>query len=498
MTFPGRYRMGIGVAHGERFAADAEYMAVAPSIRYSALTALLVAVAVLAVPAVGAAKTHRFAPATEVTVSFALPKPKGSGTLIRFARNRVSLVRSRGGALSLRAPGRRTRRVATRGHRRKRIVVALSAINGRAKVSVRRRAASIAGGFVAENAVTVRKGRGVVRLRIRTGRRRAPAASAPPPPAAPVAPPASSRLFAPDSVWNGPLASDAPLDPANGVLVNTLRKTVAQNLAAGWGPWIATSETTPLYIVPADQATVRVTLDPGSWKVGLQQTFEAVPIPASATAASGPDAHMTIWQPSTDRLWEFFKASKKADGWHASFGGAIANVSRSPGHFNTESWPGLSQSWWGATATSLPVVAGTMMIDELKAGVIPHALAMNIPWAKPKTYSWPAQRTDGSSTDPNAIPEGARFRLDPKLDLNRLNLPPMTRAMAVAAQRYGMIVRDQTGHAISFFAENPAPHGTNPYTLAGGFYGGPNPSAVMRAFPWDHVQLVKMELRTVK
>ena len=95
------------------------------------------------------------------------------------------------------------------------------------------------------------------------------------------------------------------------------------------------------------------------------------------------------------------------------------------------------------------------MIDELKAGVIPHALAINIPWAKPNTYSWPAQRTDGRSTDANAIPEGARFRLDPNLDIDALNLPPMTRMMAKAAQRYGMIVRDQTGHAISFFAEKP-------------------------------------------
>jgi hypothetical protein len=243
---------------------------------------------------------------------------------------------------------------------------------------------------------------------------------------------------------------------------------------------------------------VPVLLDPGSWKAGLQQTFQAVPIPPTAKPAIGPDAHMTIFQPSTDRLWEFFKASKQADGWHAAFGGAIESVSRSPGYFDTNSWPGLSEPWWGATATSLPVIAGTMMIDELTAGVIPHALAMNIPWAKPKTYSLPAQRTDGGSTDPNAIPEGARFRLDPTLDIDSLNLPPMTRMMAKAAQRYGMIVRDQTGHAISFFAENPAPSGTNPYTSPGGFYGGPNPTAVMQAFPWDRLQLVKMDLRSAK
>ena len=155
---------------------------------------------------------------------------------------------------------------------------------------------------------------------------------------------------------------------------------------------------------PAGQPNVRVTLDPGSWKLGLQQTFEAVPIPPNAVPASGPDAHMTVWQPSTDRLWEFFHARKLADGWHADFGGSMSSASRSPGYYNTDSWPGLSQSWWGATATQPAGVAGTMMINELKAGVIPHALAMNIPWAKPKTYSWPAQRTDGRSTDPTRSP----------------------------------------------------------------------------------------------
>ena len=71
---------------------------------------------------------------------------------------------------------------------------------------------------------------------------------------------------------------------------------------------------------------------------------------------------MTVWQPSTNRLWEFFKASKLADGWHASFGGSMSSASGSPGYYDTDSWPGLSQPYWGSTATSLPVIAGTMMI----------------------------------------------------------------------------------------------------------------------------------------
>jgi hypothetical protein len=302
-------------------------------------------------------------------------------------------------------------------------------------------------------------------------------------------------VFAPDSVWNAPLTADAALDPANGVLVQTLRDTVAHDIAASWGPWIERGGTSTLYVVPSGTPTVRVQLDPGSWKVALQQTMEAVPIPAGAVPAVGPDAHMTVWQPSTDRLWEFFKARKLADGWHAATGGAMSSASRSAGYYSTDSWPGLSQSWWGATATSLPVIAGTMTIAELRAGVVPHALALNIPYARPKVFSWPAQRTDGTSTDPNAIPEGARFRLDPALDIDNLNLPPVTRTMAKAAQRYGMIVRDQTGHAVSFFAENPAPTGTNPYTGTGGIFGGKTINQLTAAFPWEHLQLIKMRLR---
>ena len=132
--------------------------------------------------------------------------------------------------------------------------------------------------------------------------------------------------------------------------------------------------------------------------------------------------------------------------------------------------------------------------------MIPHALAINVPYAKPKTYSFPAQRTDGASTDPNAIPEGARFRLDPKLDVDALNVPPMTKAMAKAAQRYGMIVRDQTAHAISFFAENPVADavGDQPvHRTPAGSTAAPTRRAVMQAFPWDRLQLVKMDLHTV-
>ena len=99
-----------------------------------------------------------------------------------------------------------------------------------------------------------------------------------------------------------------------------------------------------MYEVGANQPMLAVQLsDPTLWwRVALQSAFDAVPIPANAQPAAGPDAEMTIWQPSTDKLWEFFEMQKKADGWHAAWGGAIQNVSQSPGYYTTSSWPGAT------------------------------------------------------------------------------------------------------------------------------------------------------------
>jgi hypothetical protein len=260
------------------------------------------------------------------------------------------------------------------------------------------------------------------------------------------------------------------------------------------GPWISTTKcSTPLYRVSADQATVRVALDsPGlSWRATLQAANVAVPIPAGARPADCTDGHMTVWQPSTGKLWEFWRARKQTDGWHASWGGAIKDVSRSPGYYTPDAWPGLSQWNWGASATSLPVIGGTMLIDELRARTINHALALALPETRAREFSWPAQRTDGAGP-PDTLPEGARLRIDPRLDLDKLNLPPLTRMMAEAAQRYGIVIRDKTNWAIGFYAEDPV--SGDPYRGAGGFFAGKWPHELLASFPWDSLQVLKMRL----
>jgi hypothetical protein len=302
---------------------------------------------------------------------------------------------------------------------------------------------------------------------------------------------ATGRLFAANSVWNAPLANDARIDPSSSAMINWLDHQVYEEFAKGPTPDIeATTDSTPIYQVPRDQPTVRVSLEnTASWGRTLAAAFRSVPIPQGAVAATGSDAHLTIWQPSTDRLWELWEAHRTSTGWQAAWGGAMEHVSSSPGYYTSASWPG-ARSYWGSTATSLPVAAGTMLISELEAGSIHHALAIALPAARADMYAWPAERTDGTDTDPDSIPEGAHLRLDPNLDIADLHLPPVLQAIAIAAQRYGLIVRDKSGEAVAFYAQAPT-GGTDPYMRI--FAGNP-PYDLLKRFPWSHLEVLRMQL----
>jgi hypothetical protein len=241
---------------------------------------------------------------------------------------------------------------------------------------------------------------------------------------------------------------------------------------------------------------------PMAWRDDLQAAFDAVPIPSGAQPAEGTDGHMTIWQPEADKLWEFWRARRTSEGeWRASWGGAMRDVSSNPGHYGPDAWPGASYDW-GATGTSLPVIGGVILLDELESGTIDHALAINIPRTRAGVFSWPAQRTDGYVDSADAIPQGARFRIDPDLDLASLQMPPLVRMVAEAAQRYGMVVRDTSGGAIGFFVEHTRLHGpdADPFWDAAGeprpdgYLEGKWPTTLFRRFPWEHLQLLEMHL----
>lgn len=300
------------------------------------------------------------------------------------------------------------------------------------------------------------------------------------------------RFFSPASIWNRALAPEAPLDPHSAQIVAALAHEVAREETERRGPWINTSSYgVPIVTVPAGEPTVPVTLDHAP-EPALSAAWSAVPLPASARPTSEGEGYLVLWQPSTDRMWEFWQLARDGEGWHASWGGAIRNVSESPGVYGPEAWPG-AHPWWGATASSLALAGGVITLEQLRLGQIDHALALAVPDVRAGVFAAPAQRTDGSSTDPLALPEGAHLRLDPQLDLARLNLPPLTRMIAEAAQRYGIVVRDYASD-VAFIAQAPAPTVENPYLGPHGIFEGRYPSQLLASFPWEHLQLLAMDL----
>jgi hypothetical protein len=304
------------------------------------------------------------------------------------------------------------------------------------------------------------------------------------------------RFFSPTSFWNQPLPANAPLAPSSPALVGTLDSEVAAEEAAHRGPWINTHAwSVPIYTVSARQPTVRVRLDGGFRERALQRAWAAVPLPPSARPAAGTDAHLIVWQPATDRLWEFWRLGRSAArGWSAAWGGAIRHVSENPGVYGPHAWPGARPTW-GASATSLSIAGGLIRLDELAQGRIEHALAISLPNVRAGVYAEPARREDGTSTSPLALPEGARLRLPADLELNALHLPPLTLELARAAQHYGLVVRDKSS-AIAFFAQDPVPTGTEPFLGATGYFEGRYPNELLASFPWSQLQVLALSLHT--
>jgi hypothetical protein len=300
------------------------------------------------------------------------------------------------------------------------------------------------------------------------------------------------RFFASSSFWNEPVPADAPLDPTSSEVVAAFSAQIAGEQRPGHWPWInTTSSSVPVYVVGADQPTVRVKLATTATAPALQAAWKAVPLPPTAQPAAGGEKVLVVWQPSTDRLWEFWRMEHRADGWHAMWGGAMRRVSADAGVYGPTVWPGAKPGW-GDSASSLALTGGLISLEDLDLGQINHALAIAIPNVRAGVYASPAQRSDGRSSDPLALPEGAHLRLDPNLDLAALHLPPSTLMIAQAAQRYGLFVRDYSPN-VAFYAQAP-PAGTDPYAGLEGYFEGRYPREILASFPWSHLQLLQMQL----
>jgi len=218
----------------------------------------------------------------------------------------------------------------------------------------------------------------------------------------------------------------------------------------------------------------------------LAAQWRGVPIPATAAPAEGTDSEMSVFDETSDTLWEFWVARKLDGNWQGCWGGRIANATKSNGIFPLP---------YGATATGLPFVGGQITAEELARGEIKHAIGIALVEAEADGIrSWPALRSDGLNPAgaPNRIPEGLRFRLDPSINVDALKMHPIGKIIAKAAQKYGFVVWDKAG-ALSIRAENALSYTSlgqrDPYVS---LFGNTPSYAILDGFPWDKLQFLPM------
>jgi hypothetical protein len=114
---------------------------------------------------------------------------------------------------------------------------------------------------------------------------------------------------------------------------------------------------------------------------------------------------------------------------------------------------------------ALVLIGVCSVLAGLEKDQINHAVSMSIPNVRSGVFASPAQPSDGKSTDPLALPEGAHLRPDPNLNLAALHLSPLTLMIAEAAQRYGIFARDRA-HNVTLDTQDPIPTATEPYAAS--------------------------------
>jgi hypothetical protein len=157
------------------------------------------------------------------------------------------------------------------------------------------------------------------------------------------------------------------------------------------------------------------------------------PIPANPLIEGGPgatgDRHILMVDRDACRLYELFAASLVGGQWHAGSGATWdlrSNALRPLG-------------WTSADAAGLAILPGLVRFDEVAAGAINHALRFTTNRTR-RAYIYPARHFASSSTSTSLPPMGLRVRLKASYDTSRFSR--QARVIAVALQRYGMILAD--------------------------------------------------------
>ena len=226
-------------------------------------------------------------------------------------------------------------------------------------------------------------------------------------------------VFPTDNVWNTRIDDR---DPASNsaTMINTIG--LSRGLHMDFGSYAGYG--IPINVVGNTTPAVKVTFDYDD-----ESDHVLYPVPSSPKVEGGSDRHILMIDKDLCRLYELFNARKVNGAWYAGSGAMWdlrSNALRPAG-------------WTSADAAGLPILPGLVRYDELTAGTIAHALRFTTNRTR-TSYVYPARHEAGESSSASLPPMGLRVRLKSTYDTSGFS--PQARVIAVALQRYGMILAD--------------------------------------------------------
>jgi hypothetical protein len=141
------------------------------------------------------------------------------------------------------------------------------------------------------------------------------------------------------------------------------------------------------------------------------------------------DRHAIVVDPVNRMLYEFYQARKTNAGWVA----AQASV------FDLKTNKLRPAGWTSADAAGLPIFPAVVRHDELKRGMVEHAMRVTVRKTR-RAYVHPATHFASRSNDPDLPRMGERLRLRQDYDVSGFS--PPVQAILKGLKKYGMFVAD--------------------------------------------------------
>jgi hypothetical protein len=145
--------------------------------------------------------------------------------------------------------------------------------------------------------------------------------------------------------------------------------------------------------------------------------------------APDEDRHAIVVDPVNRKLYEFYHAVRTDKGWTA----------RQASIFDLSNNKLRPDGWTSADAAGLPIFPATVRYDELKRGLVEHAMRVTVRKTR-RAYVAPATHFASRSNDPNLPRMGERIRLRADYDISGFS--SQVQAILKGLKKYGMFVAD--------------------------------------------------------